>query len=91
MYSHGLEDLCVSKYQARPHWGKMNYFTAEQIKAQYERLQDFKALRQALDPTCLFCNEYLANRLGLWKYVWGEGRRRRRRGRVNQEKQFEEK
>jgi xylitol oxidase len=41
----------------RPHWGKL--FTWDRLAASYPRAQDFRALRQRLDPTGKFDNGYL--------------------------------
>lgn len=47
------------KYGGRPHWGKLNSFTAEQFTASYERWSDFKRIRSELDPQGKLLNTYL--------------------------------
>ena len=47
------------KYQGRPHWGKLNTLGGEDLRALYPRWDDFKAVRQQLDPEGRFLNPYL--------------------------------
>lgn len=49
-----------SRYDGRPHWGKMHTLTAEKLHQLYPRLSDFLAIRAELDPDGLFVNPYLA-------------------------------
>jgi len=49
----------LQKYQGRPHWGKLNTFSAKQISKAYPRFNDFKAVRQQYDPNGKFLNTYL--------------------------------
>ncbi|KZX79450.1 FAD-binding protein [Oleiphilus sp. HI0009] len=51
------------KYGGRPHWGKLNTFTPEQCANAYERWEDFKQVRQALDPDDQLLNPYLKTML----------------------------
>ncbi|MER7003108.1 D-arabinono-1,4-lactone oxidase [Dactylosporangium sp. NPDC000555] len=48
----------------RPHWGKMNFRTAESLAGAYPRFADFTALRDKLDPHRLFANAYTERVLG---------------------------
>lgn len=49
----------------RPHWGKHNTLTKEQVKELYqERFDGFNALRAQLDPTGIFSNDYVRNLFG---------------------------
>jgi FAD-linked oxidoreductase len=48
----------------RPHWGKLHYRDADSLRPQYERFDDFVALRDKLDPDRVFGNDYLARVLG---------------------------
>lgn len=48
-----------SKYDGRPHWGKINYKKAEDFKALYPMWSEFKAIRRQQDPKNVFLNEYL--------------------------------
>ena len=48
----------------RPHWGKMHRLGAAELSARYPRYADFVALRDELDPTGVFANDYLDRVLG---------------------------
>eukprot|EP00928_Gymnodinium_smaydae_P046542 TRINITY_DN31009_c0_g1_i1.p1 TRINITY_DN31009_c0_g1~~TRINITY_DN31009_c0_g1_i1.p1 ORF type:complete len:477 (+),score=59.98 TRINITY_DN31009_c0_g1_i1:43-1431(+) len=70
-YAQELERLAVRDFQGRPHWGKMNWATHENIRAGYgeANVQKFNELRASLDPRGIFLNDYLRSRLGLNNYV----------------------
>ncbi len=42
----------------RPHWGKMHWRTAEDLRPAYPRFDDFLAVRDKLDPERVFANPY---------------------------------
>lgn len=48
----------------RPHWGKMHSLTADDLTALYPRFDDFRAVRDRLDPGRTFTNPYLRRVLG---------------------------
>ncbi|MEJ3749746.1 D-arabinono-1,4-lactone oxidase [Actinomycetes bacterium KLBMP 9797] len=48
----------------RPHWGKLHYRDAESLRAAYPRFDDFRAVRDKLDPHRVFANPYLDRVLG---------------------------
>jgi L-gulonolactone oxidase len=48
----------------RPHWGKLHWRTAEDLRPAYPRFDDFVALRDRLDPDRVFANGYTAQVLG---------------------------
>jgi L-gulono-1,4-lactone dehydrogenase len=48
----------------RPHWGKMNFRTAESLAEAYPRFSDFTAMRDKLDPNRVFANVYTERVLG---------------------------
>jgi L-gulono-1,4-lactone dehydrogenase len=48
----------------RPHWGKLHWRTAEDLRPAYPRFDDFVALRHRLDPDRVFANGYTAQVLG---------------------------
>ena len=64
LFGHGVEQL-AAKYNGRPHWGKMNWASASDLKPQYPRFDDFVALRAAVDPKGMFLNNYLRRVLGI--------------------------
>ena len=45
--------------EPRPHWGKLFAADASGLGAVYERLPDFRALADNLDPEGVFRNDYL--------------------------------
>ncbi|WP_299773762.1 D-arabinono-1,4-lactone oxidase [uncultured Pseudoteredinibacter sp.] len=49
----------LRKYGGRPHWGKLNTLSGADLEKLYPRWNDFKALRQQLDPQDKFLNPYL--------------------------------
>jgi hypothetical protein len=64
MYASGLEEICETKYNGRPHWGKVNYATHKYLESEYgASLETFNEVRKAMDPDRMFSNEYLDSRL----------------------------
>lgn len=77
MYTHALENMTQkAPYHSRPHWGKVNYFTAAELRATYgdANFDAFLKQRNLMDPPLhtadgkapfrLFANDYLRQRLG---------------------------
>jgi len=54
----------VAPLGGRPHWGKLHYRDADSLRPQYERFDDFLALRDRLDPARVFANRYTEQVLG---------------------------
>lgn len=48
----------------RPHWGKLHYRSAEDLRPVYPRFDDFLAVRDDTDPGRVFTNDYLERVLG---------------------------
>ena len=48
---------------ARPHWGKCFVAPAADLRPLYPRFDDFRAVRERLDPGHLFTNEHVAHLL----------------------------
>jgi FAD-linked oxidoreductase len=48
----------------RPHWGKMHFRTADDLRPAYPHFDDFLAVRDRLDPDRVFANDYLERVLG---------------------------
>jgi L-gulonolactone oxidase len=63
-YFRAVEALCQS-LGGRPHWGKLHYRSAEDLRPVYEKFDDFLAVRDRLDPARVFTNEYLDRVLGV--------------------------
>jgi alditol oxidase len=49
----------LAPFEARPHWGKLFLAGADEIAPLYERLGDFRALIDRLDPRGAFRNDWL--------------------------------
>lgn len=49
----------LSAYGARPHWGKLFTISPSQLKARYERYNNFQQLLRQYDPKGKFRNEFL--------------------------------
>jgi len=56
-YFHAFEQVC-QRLGGRPHWGKMNWRTAADLRPAYPRFDDFLAVRDRLDPDRVFANDY---------------------------------
>ncbi len=52
------------KYGGRPHWGKLNHLQADDFAALYPQWEDFKQMRQRLDPKERMLNPYLSRLFG---------------------------
>jgi FAD/FMN-containing dehydrogenase len=52
------------KYAGRPHWGKLNSLQAEDFAALYPQWENFKQMRQRLDPKECMLNPYLSRLFG---------------------------
>ena len=48
----------------RPHWGKMHFRSADDLRPAYPHFDDFLAVRDRLDPDRVFANDYLERVLG---------------------------
>lgn len=62
-YFKALEEI-FRAHGGRPHWGKMNTLTPQEIAALYPKFEAFLAHRNAQDPERLFTNPYLEKLLG---------------------------
>ncbi len=62
-YFEAVEAI-MDDYGGRPHWGKLHYRTAEDLRPVYEKFDDFVAVRDRIDPARVFSNEYLDRVLG---------------------------
>ena len=57
-----LFDMCESIFrevEGRPHWGKRHTRTREEMSEIYPKFEDFRTLRQTLDPERKFLNPHL--------------------------------
>jgi FAD-linked oxidoreductase len=62
-YFAGVEEI-MTRFEGRPHWGKLHTRDAAYLQTVYPRFADFQALRDRLDPGGLFANDYLDQVLG---------------------------
>ena len=62
-YFRGFEAVC-QPLGGRPHWGKLHYRTAGDLRPAYEKFDDFVAVRDRFDPARVFANDYLDRVLG---------------------------
>lgn len=62
-YFAAFEEIAAA-HAGRPHWGKMHTLGHEDLRALYPRMDDFRAVRDRLDPDRLFANDYLTRVLG---------------------------
>jgi L-gulonolactone oxidase len=56
-YFRAFEKVARS-LDGRPHWGKMHWRTADDLRPVYPRFDDFLAVRDKLDPARTFANAY---------------------------------
>ena len=54
----------VAEHQGRAHWGKLHSLEAEQLRQLYPCFDDFRQIRDRLDPGRTFDNAYLRRVLG---------------------------
>lgn len=50
-------------YRGRPHWGKVHWHTARDLRGLYPLWDEFQAVRERVDPVGRFLNPYLRNLL----------------------------
>ncbi len=62
-YFAGVEKV-LKEYGGRPHWGKLHTRDAEELAGVYPRFDEFRAMRERLDPDRVFANAYLERVLG---------------------------
>jgi L-gulonolactone oxidase len=62
-YFSGVETI-MDDLAGRPHWGKLHFKRAEQLRGLYPRWDEFHAVRRRLDPDGVFANAYLDRVLG---------------------------
>ncbi|WP_235281665.1 D-arabinono-1,4-lactone oxidase [Thermoactinomyces daqus] len=58
-------DVLFYKLGGRPHWGKIHYRDASDLRSVYPYWNDFLKLRDQLDPNGVFLNDYLQLVLGV--------------------------
>ncbi|WP_214412360.1 FAD-binding protein [Sphaerisporangium fuscum] len=61
----GMIEERLAPFGARPHWGKLFTMAPGDLRARYERMDDFCALARHYDPSGTFTNDFVA------RYVFG--------------------
>ncbi len=54
----------AKKYNGRPHWGKEFTMDKNYLHQQYEKMADFKKLKEEMDPSGKFENKFISDLLG---------------------------
>jgi FAD-linked oxidoreductase len=62
-YFRAVEAI-AREVSGRPHWGTLHFFDADALRPQYPHFDDFRAVRERLDPHRMFGNRYLDRVLG---------------------------
>jgi len=62
-YFKAVEEI-MNSYQGRPHWGKIHFQNAESLTTRYPQFEYFRSVREKVDPSRVFGNQYLQNVLG---------------------------
>ena len=62
-YFRAFESVCAG-LGGRPHWGKMHFRTAADLRPAYPRFDDFLAVRDRVDPDRIFASDYTRQVLG---------------------------
>jgi FAD-linked oxidoreductase len=57
-------EAIMSDVGGRPHWGKLHFLQAADLRERYPRFDEFVRLRDELDPAGMFANDYLDRVLG---------------------------
>jgi len=57
-------EAIMREYSGRPHWGKRHYQSAATLRELYPKWDRFQAVRNRLDPSGLFRNDYTDRVLG---------------------------
>ncbi len=57
-------EAIVAEHSGRPHWGKVHSLGADRLAELYPRFDDFRRIRDRLDPGRRFANPHLSHVLG---------------------------
>ena len=57
-YFRACEEIFLA-YEGRPHWGKVNYLSGQQLAERHPRWADWWRVRDSVDPQGTFLNDYL--------------------------------
>ena len=59
-YYRACEEIFL-EFEGKPHWGKVNYLSGEQLAAMHTRWDDWWRVRDRVDPNSVFLNPYMQN------------------------------
>ena len=59
-YYRACEEIFL-EFEGKPHWGKVNYLSGEQLAAMHTRWDDWWRVRDRVDPNGVFLNPYMQN------------------------------
>jgi FAD/FMN-containing dehydrogenase len=59
-----LFESITANVGGRPHWGKLHTLDARALAKLYPRFDDFRDVREAVDPAGRFTNPYTARVIG---------------------------
>lgn len=62
-YFRAVADI-MAEFGGRPHWGKIHWLRAKQLRELYPKFDDFLAVREQVDPGRIFANRYTARIFG---------------------------
>lgn len=62
-YFRAVESI-MSEVGGRPHWGKLHFLDATTLRERYPRFDDFRRVRDEVDPQRVFANAYTERVLG---------------------------
>lgn len=57
-------EAIVAQHEGRPHWGKVHSLGADRLATLYPRFEEFRAVRDRVDPRRRFTNDHLRHLLG---------------------------
>jgi L-gulonolactone oxidase len=63
-YFRKVEEI-LAPLEGRPHWGKLHFQDASTLHSRYPLFDQFRALRDRLDPEQRFVNQYVSRVLGV--------------------------
>lgn len=49
----------LAAHEGRPHWGKMHWLSHDDLSRVYPMMDNFRSVRDEVDPTGMFMNEYV--------------------------------
>lgn len=60
------ENIMITRFRGRPHWGKKHFLSPEKVKKIYgdKKINSFMRVRKQLDPRNVFQNDYLIQLFG---------------------------